>query len=251
MKKLMAFSILFCLVFLFDYGQELYQEERGTHMDCLYFEIASGNSLLFQAGGTFRHRISNNIDIGLMADFLTQSLTEDKTVSLEKPRGDSLTIGPVVGYTNIISKSGWGTRSSLSFRMTLSSLSGSVIPSPMKLAGYGFDGDISLFKSIRLRKSTMIFPSVGIFFRMTRFTGHNQDDYGLSQILSIETRKKYRESSGNSFQSGTLFQLPVSFRFFGNNRLVLTPTYYFESIISQGSKTTVVGLFKLGLRFSF
>ena len=251
MKKLLTFSILFCLVFLFDYGQELYQEERGTHMDCFYFEIASGNSSLFKAGGIFRHRISNQIDIGLMADFLTQSLNGDEPVSLERPRGDSLTIGPVVGYTNIISKSGWGTRSSLSFGMTLSSLSGSVIPSPMKLAGYGFYGDISLFKSIRLRKSTMIFPSVGFYFHMTHFTGHNQDSYGLSQIFYIENRNRYRESSGNSFKSGTLFQLPVSFRFFVNNRLVLTPAYYFESIISQGSKTTVVGLFKLGLRFSF
>lgn len=121
----------------------------------------------------------------------------------------------------------------------------------MTLAGYGGDAEISLFRKISLGKSTFIFPSLGIYAHVTHFTGHNQDFYGLSWIFLNESRENFRESLGTSNNSGTFLQLPISFNFLGNSRLVITPAYYFNSIISQGSMTKVIGLFRLGLRLSF
>jgi hypothetical protein len=252
MKKLVAFSVLLFFAALLNHGQELYQEQKGTHLDWLYFELSSGTTSSFQAGGIFRYRVSKHVDIGLISDFLTQHMKEGYTASLGSPQGNSFTLGPVIGYTHNLSQSGWGIRSSLGLRMTLSSLSGATPQSSsMKLAGYGLDGDISLFKRFHLGKSTLIFPSIGVYAHMTHFTGHNQDHYGLSQVFFLEARERFRESTGNSLRSGTFFQLPVSFQFFGNTRLVLTPTYYLDSIITQDSKTKAIGSFGLGFRLSF
>jgi hypothetical protein len=253
MKKLSVLFILIWLGFLVNhnYGQELYQEGRGNHLDWLYFSLGGGDISFFQLGGIFRSRLNDHFDVGLIADFFTQRSNKLHPDFLQDPQGESITVGPVFGYTNIFASSGWGIRSSLILRMTLSSLTSTSTSSRMELAGYGADGDVSLFKQARLGKSTMIFPSIGIYFHLTHFTGNNQDKYGLSHIYLTEKRQIFEESLGTSYRPGSLFQVPISFQIFGDKRLVLTPAYYLESIYSQGSKAKAIGLFKLGLRFSF
>jgi hypothetical protein len=253
MKKLIVLFILIWFGFLVNhnYGQELYQEGRGNHLDWLYFSLGGGKTSFFQLGGIFRNRLNDHFDAGLIADFFTQRSDKLQPDYLQEPVGESITVGPVFGYTNIFASSGWGIRSSLILRMTLSSLTSTSTSRRMELAGYGADGDISLFKQARLGKLAVIFPSFGIYFHLTRFTGNNQDKYGLSHIYSTEKRRGFEESSGTSLRPGSLFQLPISFQVFGDKRLVLTPAYYLESIYSLGPKAKAVGLFKLGLRFSF
>jgi len=253
MKKLPILFILIWLGFLVNhnYGQELYQEGRGNHLDWLYFSLGGENTSFFQLGGIFRNRLNNHFDVGLIADFFTQRSSKLQPDFPQDPEGESITAGPVFGYTNIFASSGWGIRSSFILRVTISSLSGTSTSRRMELAGYGADGDISLFKQARLGKLTEIFPSVGIYFHLSHFTGINQDKYGLSHIYLAEKRKRFEESSGTSFRPGSLFQLPISFQVFGDKRLVLTPAYYLESIYSLGAKAKANGLFKLGLRFSF
>lgn len=100
MKKILFLIILLFLCILTSYSQELYQEGRGNHFDRLNFSLGGETSSFFQAGVIFRHRLNDHFDIGLLTDFLTQSLDKNQKVLFPTSQGDSFTLGPGLGYTN-------------------------------------------------------------------------------------------------------------------------------------------------------
>ena len=245
-KTILLIIVLF-LSFQSGYGQELYQQGRSTHIDIPRFEIGytRGDLSFFHLSDAFRYRLTDRFDAGLFVDY--RSINPNTDISQSK-QGHSLTFGPVFGHTSILSKGGWGLRSSLALRVTLSNLTRGSEISGLSLAGYGTDIDVSLFKRIDLGKSIRAYPSVGFFMSITHFTGRNFDEYGLSRIYVPQTRLKYEESAGTPFVSGTLFQLPISFKVFGNKRLILVPSYWFNSYDSVNG---INGLFRMVIQFSF
>jgi len=88
----------------------------------------------------------------------------------------------------------------------------------------------------------------GLFASMTHFTGRNCDEYGLGRIYVPQTRLTYDGSPGTPFVSGMLFQVPISFKVFGNKRLVVEPAYWFDSYDSVNG---VNGSFRMRIRLSF
>lgn len=244
--KVITFLTLIYLGSLVGFSQELYQEGKTKHIDLSkisYAKSIDGDSS-FDLEGLFRFRLGSRFDVGLLFDYTSQS-TDTFTQSLH---GKSLTIGPVFGYTSILTNSGWGLRSSLALRLTFSNLSKTPSLDGLLLAGYGADSELFLFRRIKLTKSIRLFPGIGIYANLTHFTGRAQDKYGLSRIYVPQMRETYEKSAGTPFSSGLIFQIPISFRIFGNKSISLDPSYWFDSYDSVNG---INGKFRMSLRFSF
>jgi hypothetical protein len=244
--KLIIFLILIYLGSLAGFSQELYQEGKTKHIDLnniSYAKSINGDSS-FNLGGLFRFRLRNKFDVGFLFDYTSQYM-DTFTQSLH---GKSLTMGTVFGYTSILTKSGWGIRSSLALRLTFSNLSRTAGSNGLSLAGYGADSEVLFFRCIKLTKSIRLFPGIGVYTNLTHFMGSTQDKYALSRIYVPQIRETYEKTAGTPFSSGLIFQIPVSFRIFGNKDLSLNPSYWFNSYDSVNG---INGSFRMSLRFSF
>jgi len=248
--KIIIFSIMLLIYPYFNYGQELFQKGKGSHIEASHFTIGSSvdGGSIFDLGVIFRHRLSDKFDAGLLVDYRSVTCGNNIPKGFQSLQGKGLTIGPVFGYTSVLSNPRWGIRSSLSLRITLSSITQASESRRMALAGYGMDIDIFIFRHINLGKSINAFPGIGLFASITHFTGHNRDEYGLSRIYVPQKRQTYFESAGTPLVSGLLFKVPVSFKVFRNKRLALEPSYWFDS---YNSVNGLNGLFRINIRFSF
>jgi len=234
-------------------GVNVYQEGKGVYLKDLHFSIGSTSSQdsIVKWGGVFSMRLNDHLDAGFMLDYSRYNRREvqewqEYYYDSYGFQGEGVTFGPVIGYTKSLGYKGFGLRSTLSLRFTLSNVVIGGDTGKLALAGFGSDFTINFFKKFRLGKSLSIYPGLGLFLSANRTTGRNYDIYQKNHHYgNLSADFIYGERRTHNAY-GLMVELPISLKIVKNKYLIIKSS----SFINFESRDLGV-LYNANLSFNF
>ena len=232
LKNVVGILALLFLVTDTSSGQAIYKPERGIFAGLTTLSGA-GNLDKFLFDGEIGYRFTPRLDAALRLRF------DRDVVHPSSPSAFALTkllLNPTFGHTIPFKGTTFGLRTALSPHVAFW-YHGNTID----VAGYGGVLEASLYRQINLFRGIQLLPSIGVEAGVF----HRTDTY---RLLDTPSATLASPPTGTDFAYGPVVKLPISFKVFGNKRLIFEPTY--QHRFWRGNKNGV-GDFGGRLRFNF